>query len=275
MRISFSIGSGSVVITGNTDHYSPMLASLFDAWNREPDDSEQHDSCQVTIHKEGDICRIQISGQDILEVSPESLVSAVELIITNVARDILKSHLQLHAATLDLNGAGFMFAGPHGSGKTTLTLTALSRGCKVLSDEVTVLVDTNRAIGFPRPFRLRSGTLAIKPSLIPKKLPQLSTPDGIMHLPFSMPERGLYKDETRISHIFFLNRKPGPVTLEPLTERDVFERLLPQGFNTYLRPDEFIDRQLGLVHRTESYEISYEDHRAATDAVIALVRGDG
>jgi serine kinase of HPr protein (carbohydrate metabolism regulator) len=57
----------------------------------------------------------------------------------------------LHAATLEKGGRAYVFAGPSGAGKTTLTLGLMQRGWRLVTEEMT-LIDRNLSVrGLARP----------------------------------------------------------------------------------------------------------------------------
>ncbi|MCE5249777.1 hypothetical protein LLG96_06105 [bacterium] len=273
MRISLAIGDKSLLLTGNADDYFDTLSNLFAAWRQERDERDRSDAYHLTITKKGNTYQIAVPDSNLIEAEAGSLVSVIEQIITCAARESMQDYLQLHAATLDSKGDGFTIAGPHGAGKTTLALTALSCGCTALSDEITVIRKANLALGFPRPFRVRPGILELHPSVIPSCIPSLLSTDNITHLLFSIPSLGFYRPETRIRHIFFPVRRSGGTEVQPLTQRETLERLLPQGFNIYQRPDEFMHVLIELVRMTESHEIRYHDHWHAIQTIQQMIHG--
>jgi len=67
--------------------------------------------------------------------------------------------LQLHAATLALGGAGFIFAADSGSGKSTLTAALLACGWKYLSDEFALIEPRSRTLHpFPKALCIKAGS---------------------------------------------------------------------------------------------------------------------
>ena len=62
----------------------------------------------------------------------------------------------LHAAALEKSGRAFVFAGPSGAGKTTLTLALLARGWRLVTEEM-VLIDRELGVhGLARPIHAAS-----------------------------------------------------------------------------------------------------------------------
>jgi len=70
--------------------------------------------------------------------------------------------LQLHAATLSLNGQGVIIAAKSGSGKSTLAAALLSRGWQYLSDEFALIDPTTLNLHpFPKALCIKSGSFKI------------------------------------------------------------------------------------------------------------------
>lgn len=55
-----------------------------------------------------------------------------------------RGHLVLHAATIDRGGGALALAGRSGAGKSTTAVALLERGCRLLVDDVSTMVDVHR-----------------------------------------------------------------------------------------------------------------------------------
>lgn len=64
----------------------------------------------------------------------------------------------LHAAALERDGRAFVFAGPSGAGKTSLTLALLARGWRLLTEEIALVDRALRVRGLARPMHLSPGS---------------------------------------------------------------------------------------------------------------------
>jgi hypothetical protein len=60
----------------------------------------------------------------------------------------------LHAATLERDGHAFVFAGPSGAGKTTLTLGLMARGWRLVTEEMTLVDRALTVRGLARPIHV-------------------------------------------------------------------------------------------------------------------------
>jgi HprK-related kinase A len=69
-------------------------------------------------------------------------------------------YLIVHAAAVEKNGAALVLPGPPGSGKSTLCAGLVSRGWRLLSDELTLLeFPTGNVVPLPRPVSLKNASI--------------------------------------------------------------------------------------------------------------------
>ena len=175
MDVTLNLGDGIIRVSWDSGVPSGKIAGFFSPWRieRGNENCETVREIEITSSLRGFTISSPLLPKEFCPGERE-LSTALENILTVLAIDILKNNLLFHAAVLDLHGSGALIAGDHGSGKTTLALTALSSGFKVLSDEVGVVTnDCRRAVGFPRPFRVLPDTLKFRPSIVPSNCPSV------------------------------------------------------------------------------------------------------
>lgn len=70
--------------------------------------------------------------------------------------------LTIHSAVLEKNGKALILPAPPGSGKSTLCAALISRGWRLLSDEMALLdMDNGHIVPFPRPVSLKNNSIEI------------------------------------------------------------------------------------------------------------------
>jgi len=81
----------------------------------------------------------------------------------------LHRYLILHAAVIERNGKSLILPGEPGAGKSTLCAALVSKGWRLLSDEMTLIsVQNNRIISIPRPVSLKNESINIMSHFAPQ-----------------------------------------------------------------------------------------------------------
>jgi hypothetical protein len=155
----------------------------------------------------------------------------------------------LHAAVLESRGRAYVFAGPSGAGKTSLTLALLARGWRLVTEEI-ALVDRDLGVrGLARPIHLESDR---------------QVPAGWRHRAY--PMRG--RTESIVAHPPDSARVSGPLplaaiirirhavdmapTLEPLSPQHALTRL----WDATLRAnDDGLAAAVEIAVRTSLFEL--------------------
>jgi HprK-related kinase A len=71
-------------------------------------------------------------------------------------------YLIIHAAVVEKNGRAAILPAPPGSGKSTLCAALVSRGWRLLSDELTLIrLDDGQVVPSPRPISLKNGSIEL------------------------------------------------------------------------------------------------------------------
>jgi hypothetical protein len=86
---------------------------------------------------------------------------------------------KIHAAAFKLGGSMIMACGPHGSGKSTLSVAASAAGAKVISDDSVLYGEADgrdALVGFRRRLSLRAGSLGLIPQELREGLRRVEHP---------------------------------------------------------------------------------------------------
>ena len=140
--------------------------------------------------------------------------------------------LMLHAGAVVFRDTMFIFPGPSGVGKTTLTATLVARGGIYLSDEL-VFVDKRSQLssGLTRPLNIKfHGLAAIQSFLVDnweKHIVKTSVGYFVPHRMFHEENWVYPRPERKISSIIFIRKfSPGPFRLRPMSNAEATAMLM-------------------------------------------------
>lgn len=146
-------------------------------------------------------------------------------------------YLILHAATIERDGRAVIMPGAPGSGKSTLTAALVSRGWRLLSDELTLLSVTRREVfGLARPISLKNESIEVIRRFAPEATmsPTVEgTAKGRVALVGASPESIARSHEPACpSRIIFPRyREFGQTVLTPRPKSVMLIRLARSAFN--------------------------------------------
>lgn len=262
------IGSGIVNVTWEDENLDDLVRSMFSPWRCEECTLAHH----IVIHGLRGSYIMETDGSSQACAGKEMLAAHLEQTLTQLAQKLLNDRLQVHASCIDLDGKGVLIVGAHGAGKTTLALTAISCGFRALGDDIAVVErDLCGVHGFPRPFKVTLGTMALKPTVIPGDCPQYAVTPEITYVFFTEPPGRYYSGVTRLHHIIFPLRREGPTFTRVLGEREAMHRLFAQGFNYELHLTGLVESLLFLLRNAPPLEITYSNHWEAMDTIRKLL----
>ena len=258
MDMTLCTSSGSIKITWDDEQLNDTLLSLFVSWQVKNGPTPSY---HLVI--EGKCRQYHLHTPDgiILCSDERELFLHLEYRLTGLFQNLFSRNLIIHAACVERNGNGVLLVGGHGSGKTTLALTAISSGMRALTDDVAILdTDLPQVIGFPRPFKVNAHTWSMNPQVVPGDCPFIPCSDDITYVFFYKPENRYYTEKARLKVILFSIRHEGSTEIQPLGETDALRRILPQGFNFYMRKETLVGELLDLFRIAQPYELLYSDH---------------
>lgn len=204
--------------------------------------------------------------------SEKMLAAHIEYGLTLYALDMYSQNLLLHASCVDLRGNGVLFVGPHGMGKTTLALAAISSGFRALTDDVTIVGNGHtQVLGFPRPFKVCADIWDLQPRVIPSDCPFFKVSPETTYLYFYLPDGRYYAEKTNLKYIVFPVRNAKAPSIRELGETESLGKLMEQGFNLYQKKNGRVDELLDLLRKTRSFEIGYHSNSDMLEKVRELL----
>jgi len=165
-------------------------------------------------------------ADDSARLAPEVLDTLVLFLLTRAGR------VPLHAAGLVIDGVAVVLAGPSGTGKSTLALTASRAGFPVLSDDTVYvqLAPAFRVWGFPRPIHVYPADAG---SDDPQEMAmRLRSGRWKASIPLAAPAAGLSADRA----VLCLLERGDAVALHPVGADEAVSRMdamLEPGFDHF------------------------------------------
>lgn len=190
--------------------------------------------------------------------------------------------LIIHAAVVEKDGCAAVLPAPSGSGKSTLCAALVTRGWRLLSDEM-ALVDLRSGMltPVPRPVSLKNASIDLVrqfaaaagvPAVMSR--PVADTSKGtVAHLQAPLDSVRRAAEPARPGWIIFPRWQAGaPAQLTPAPRARAFMRLAENGFNYNLLGGAGFDALAGLVESSACYEFTYSSLDEAIDVFASLER---
>jgi hypothetical protein len=185
-------------------------------------------------------------------------------------------YLILHAAVVERGGEAMILPGEPGAGKSTLCAALVSRGWRLLSDEMTV-IDTADAqcVPIPRPVSLKNDSIGV----IRRFAPQLTlggtlrdTTKGEVAYVRAPDDSVVGSDRrARARWVVFPRYAPdAETTLTPESSGKAFMRLATQAFNYSVLGSLGFDLLGDVVSQTRAFDLRYSDLHDAVERLSAL-----
>jgi hypothetical protein len=128
-----------------------LAAFLIDAY-------EPTDATPAIAYHLHDLVMTTVGRYDDPVAHVSDLVPLFELDLYQQAAERAPLGWLLHAATLERDGRAFVFAGPSGAGKTSLTLGLMQLGWRLVTEEMTLVDRELRVRGLARPIHAERAT---------------------------------------------------------------------------------------------------------------------
>lgn len=172
-------------------------------------------------------------------------------------------YLMLHAAVIERNGVAAILPAPPGSGKSTLCAALVTRGWRLLSDELTLVrLDSGEIQPLPRPVSLKNASVDIMRGFAPQAIfsrPVSDTAKGtVAHMKPSLESVRRAQEGARPAWIVFPRYAAGaPPQLTPMAPARAFMQVAENAFNYSLLAATGFEALSRLVDASACYQFTY------------------
>ena len=187
------------------------------------------------------------------------------------------SNVVLHAAAVERDGIAAILPAPSGSGKSTLCAALVTRGWRLLSDELAVLRPSDgRLQPTARPVSLKNESIALIRQWAPDAhfSPVFTwTIEGDIAF-LRPPAVAVARAAQTVEPALIVSptyQAGAPVTLQPLGKSETFRRLADDSMNYHTTQRCGFDTIAGLVDSCSAWRLSYGTLTQAVDAMEALL----
>jgi HprK-related kinase A len=175
----------------------------------------------------------------------------------------VQSYLVIHAAVVEKNGRVAILPAPPGSGKSTLCAALVSRGWRLLSDELTLVRPGGAEIEpLPRPISLKNASIDVMRAYAPQWVFSPAVADTIKgtvaHMKAPAGSVARAGEPAAPGWIVFPKYVAGAeARLAPVPRARAFMRLAENAFNYSLLGAAGFDAVAGVVERSAAYDFEY------------------
>jgi len=172
-------------------------------------------------------------------------------------------YLVLHAAVVERDGVAAILPAPPGSGKSTLCAALVTRGWRLLSDELTMVrLDTGEIQPLPRPVSLKNASIDLMRAFAPQAVfsrPVNATAKGtVAHMKAPTDSVRRAQERARPAYIVFPRYAAGAAPhLAPMAPARAFLQVAENAFNYSLLAAAGFEALTRLVDASACYQFTY------------------
>ncbi len=185
-------------------------------------------------------------------------------------------YLIIHAAVIEKDGRAAILPAPPGSGKSTLCAALVSRGWRLLSDELALVrIGDGSLVPLPRPISLKNASIPVMRRFQPHIVmtsPVSDTVKGtVAHVkaPTDSVVRSL--EPATPGWVIFPQYQTGaPATLEPMPKSRAFMEVAKSAFNYSLHGRDGFETLAQVIQASQCFRFTYGELNDAIETFGAL-----
>lgn len=199
------------------------------------------------------------------------LESSINWAMTDTTRALL-----LHAGVVERNGRAVLLPGESGAGKSTLCISLISRGWRLLSDEMALIRPEDGQIQpHPRPISLKNAAIDVITKMMPNayfsKRYEGTSKGTVVFM--RAPNEAIQKADEAARPILVIFPKYDPdarTELKPLEKAQAFMRLIEHSPNYFTMLGSGFETLANLVEACDHYTLSYPALDQAISAIESV-----
>ncbi len=284
----YQIGVASVALTSNVRSLLDQHAALYRQFRVErhsvPDEQIIRIGVTPTPFSLKHRRRFVVTVNDRTQFEParvDEVLPYVEWAVNWELPRVMPGFLQLHASSLELDGAGIILPGDSGSGKSTLTAGLVAGGAKYLCDEFALIdSDTLKLHPYPRAICIKKPSYAAVESVgFTPAANRYYFKGSKGHVTFINPTDArpdAIGGECRVRYVIFPKYVAGAEpTLIPINRAEAAFALHGVCFNLLTCEVVGLDVLAGLVRGAKCFRLVSGEIHKTCDLVRNLVRSEG
>lgn len=185
-------------------------------------------------------------------------------------------YLIIHAAVIEKGGYAAILPAPPGSGKSTLCAALVSRGWRLLSDELALVrVEDGMLVPLPRPISLKNASIDImkryQHDIVMSRSVSDTVKGTVAHVKAPADSVARSLEVVPAAWVIFPKYQAGSVTtLEPMPRSRAFMEVAESAFNYSLLGLSGFETLVGVIQASRCYRFTYSalDDAIATFAAL-------
>lgn len=281
LNISLRLYPFNILIKTNCDSFLSQLCEVY------PQEKIRVNDPQPTFHDfistfnraqfhSFDTYAFKLGGQHFRNTSKKNMLPVFEWGFNWLISSFSCRFLCIHAAVVEKDNITLILPAPPGSGKSTMCALLMLSGWRLLSDEHCLLdLDTLDIIPFVRPVSLKNNSIrAIQQQHPDVRASQIfdDTLKGRMQylLPTDLSWESAEKP-AKGRYVIFPKYKLGAnITVVPVSEAQLFERLLENSFNYTVLGERSFNAIVDWLPHLKAFDFTYSNNNEMLDWVESL-----